>query len=296
MAKKKPIIVTGAHRSGTTWVGQMIALDKNIRYIHEPFNIDEPRIHPLKYWFEYVCDDDTKEKQNKVYKYIDEILDFNPGGVIKDMKMIKGPRDVLKFSKDTIERINKRPLLKDPIMVMSTDWVAKKFDADVVALIRHPAAFVASLKVKKWTHVFDHFIEQEKLMKILEPFAKQINEYAASPPDIIEQGILLWNITYFRINQYRENYPDWIYVRHEDLSMEPVNEFKKIYDKLNLNFTTTVEKKIIESTSAGKAEHLKRDSKKNIFTWKKRLTEQEIERIKTGTQEISSIFYSEKDW
>jgi hypothetical protein len=38
-----PILVTGAHRSGTTWVGKMLALAPGVAYIHEPFN---PRTPP----------------------------------------------------------------------------------------------------------------------------------------------------------------------------------------------------------------------------------------------------------
>lgn len=296
MKNRKPIIVTGAHRSGTTWVGRMIALDKDVRYIHEPFNIDEKRIHPLKYWFEYISDQDSPERQKEVFIFINELLYFNSKGIYKDLKVIRGPRDVLRFGNDTLERSYKRPLIKDPIAVMSTDWLATQFNADVVALIRHPAAFVASLKVKKWSHVFDHFTEQAELMKVLEPFADQIREFTKSPSDIIDQGILLWNITYYRINQYRESFPDWIFVRHEDLSLDPVNEYKKIYEKLDLNFTPKVESKIVESTSANEAEHLKRDAKKNILTWKKRLTEDEIERVQKGTEKISSIFYKDSDW
>lgn len=296
MAKKKPIIVTGAHRSGTTWVGQMIALDKNVRYIHEPFNIDEPRKHPLKCWFEYISVNDPKDRQDEMYKFIDEILDFNIRGVCKDFSMIRGPRDISRFFKDSIERINKIPLIKDPIALMSTDWLADKFDADVVVLVRHPAAFVASLKVKKWAHAFVHYTQQEKLMEVLAPYAEQIRLFEKSEQDIIEQGILLWNIAYYRVSQFKEKYPDWIFIRHEDLSMNPVDEYKKIYEKLGLDFTSTVEKKIVESSTAKKTGHLTRDSKENVSTWKKRLTEEEIERIRKDTKEISDIFYSEDYW
>jgi len=296
MAKKKPIIVTGAHRSGTTWVGQMIALDKNVRYIHEPFNIDEPRKHPLKYWFEYVSQNDPPERQVEIYNFINEILDFNMKGVYKDFSMIRGPRDIQRFLKDSFERIYKRPLIKDPIAIMSTDWLATRFDADVVVLVRHPAAFVASLKVKKWDHAFDHYVEQEKLMEVLAPFAEQIKLFANSEQDIIDQGILLWNIAYYRIHQFKQVFPNWIFVRHEDLSMDPVIEYKKIYERLGLNFTSMVEKNIVESSTAKKAGHLTRDSKENISTWKKRLTEDEINRIKNDTKDISDIFYSEEYW
>ena len=296
MAKKNPIIVTGAHRSGTTWVGQMIALDNNVRYIHEPFNIDEPRKHPLKYWFEYVSVDDPSEKQEEMYNFISEILDFNCRGVCKDFSMIRGPRDISRFFKDSFERMYKIPLIKDPIALMSTDWLAEKFDADVVLLVRHPAAFVASLKVKKWAHTFEHYTKQEKLMEVLAPYADQITLFEKSEQDIIDQGILLWNIAYYRVSQFKKAYPDWIYIKHEDLSMNPVDEYKQIYKKLGLNFSSKVERKIIESSTAKEAGHLTRDSKENITTWKKRLTEEEIERIRKETKEISDIFYSEDYW
>ena len=38
----KPILVTGAHRSGTTWVGKMLALAPGVAYVHEPFNPRTP--------------------------------------------------------------------------------------------------------------------------------------------------------------------------------------------------------------------------------------------------------------
>lgn len=293
---KKPILVTGAHRSGTTWVGQMLSLDKNTRYIHEPFNIDEKRISPLTYWYEFVSENSPKEKQKDIYNYMHEIITFSASGIVKDFKIIDGPRDVYRFFRDIYTRAVKRPLIKDPLALMSTEWLAQKFNCDVVALIRHPAAFVASLKVKNWTHSFDHFLEQKDLMKKLEPFASDIEKYVKNPPDIIDQGILLWNIDYYILDEYRQNYPDWIIIKHEDLSLDPMGEYKKIYQKLDLDFGVDVEKKIQASSSASKSEHLKRDSKKNINTWKKRLTKKEIERVIKGTEMVWKKYYSEKDW
>ena len=34
-----PILVTGSHRSGTTWVGKMLAADSDTAYISEPLNV-----------------------------------------------------------------------------------------------------------------------------------------------------------------------------------------------------------------------------------------------------------------
>src|SRR5436309_3713994 len=37
-----PILVTGANRSGTTWVGKMLAASRQVTYIHEPLNVERP--------------------------------------------------------------------------------------------------------------------------------------------------------------------------------------------------------------------------------------------------------------
>ncbi|MFU8843517.1 MAG: sulfotransferase [Bacteroidales bacterium] len=296
MPNRKLILVTGAHRSGSTWVGQILSLSKNIRYIHEPFNIDEPRIHPLNYWFEYISENDPKDRQKRIYQFIDEMLDYNIPGIIKDFKMIRGPSDLQRFVVDTFERINKRPLIKDPLAIMSADWIYKKFKASVIITMRHPAAFVASVKVKEWEHPFGHFSKQKELMKVLTPFADKILAYQQAEPDLIDQGILLWNIIYYRVLQYQQKYPGWIFIRHEDLSRNPVDEFRKIFRKLHLRYHQQIVDKIIESTSAKEEEKLKRDSIKNITAWKKRLTKREIERIKVGTSGLWEKLYAEQDW
>src|SRR3954453_24118681 len=41
------ILVTGSHRSGTTWVGKMLAEAKGLCYLHEPF---KPRWDPPYVW------------------------------------------------------------------------------------------------------------------------------------------------------------------------------------------------------------------------------------------------------
>jgi hypothetical protein len=37
-SKRHPILVTGTPRSGTTWVGKIIATSPSVGYIKEPFN------------------------------------------------------------------------------------------------------------------------------------------------------------------------------------------------------------------------------------------------------------------
>ena len=43
MTNKKPLLLTGSHRSGSTWVGIIMAASPSVGYIHEPLNLNH---HP----------------------------------------------------------------------------------------------------------------------------------------------------------------------------------------------------------------------------------------------------------
>lgn len=51
---RSPILVTGSHRSGTTWLGQMLSLSNEAFVVHEPFNPSNARTwfhRPPPRWF-----------------------------------------------------------------------------------------------------------------------------------------------------------------------------------------------------------------------------------------------------
>ena len=47
MVDHRPILVTGSHLSGTTWVGRMIAVSPCVAYLHEPFNLNSNQLDSL---------------------------------------------------------------------------------------------------------------------------------------------------------------------------------------------------------------------------------------------------------
>ena len=195
-----------------------------------------------------------------------------------------------------------RPLFKDPIALFSSEWLASTFDMDVVILIRHPAAFAGSLKVKNWGFPFSHFLQQPLLMKKkLAPFKSEIEYYAQKDQDTIDQAILLWRIIHQTILEYQQKHRDWSFIRHEDISLNPLSGFQNLFDCLSLDLSEPIKKTIIEHSNyeAQNKEQsffLKRDSKSNTTTWQDRLTTSEIERIYDGVKDVSKAFYSDREW
>lgn len=269
MKQNKNIIVTGAHRSGTTWTGHVLSSAPSMRLVGEIFNLaNAPRRNPFSNWFQYVHADSPAEFLSRVEAYVER--ETNSGPIC----------------------------LKDPISIMSIEWLANKLDANVVFCIRHPAAFAGSLKVKDWKHDFTHFLRQPELMaRFPSIYCNQIIEYAKQPPDIIDQAILLWNIIYDQVDEYRAlNKPGWHFVRHEDLSRCPPKSFRLLFDKLKLSFSQQTEEFLTQTTRATAGVPFSRNSVANIGTWRQRLTIEEIERVTIGTESVWRRYYKDTDW
>ena len=296
---KKTILVTGSHRSGSTWTGTVISQSKKVRYVQEPFNLAIKKYNsPIKYWFEHVNLLDEKSYQNKIKKYLNSFLvPFVLNGKQK-RKHKSYPKFIYSHLLEAYRKSFKRTLIKDPIAIMSAEWIYKTYPTDVVILIRHPAAFIASLKLKNWEFDFNNFLDQPNLMNTyLKPFDNDIRIYAREKQPILNQGILLWNILYSVVIQYRKKHGDnWYFVKHEDLSLNPEKEFKALFKFLKLSFHKDIQNYLSKTTTSENNTKLKRDSKLNIYTWKNRLSEEEIQQIKHRTSNVWKHFYSEKDW
>jgi len=136
----------------------------------------------------------------------------------------------------------------------------------------------------------------------LELYRKQMQSIKSD--DIIGQAALLWMMIYHSVHATRELNPDFIIVRHEDLSRAPLSGYRDLYKLLDLEFTPRVEETILHSSSSENPAELSRkkvhsyklDSRANIDIWKKRLSVEEISRIRKITEETSALYYSDVEW
>ncbi|RDK84814.1 sulfotransferase domain-containing protein [Marinirhabdus gelatinilytica] len=293
------ILITGAHRSGTTWTGKVLATATELRYVQEPFNVAISRYkQPFTQWYKYVSVHSPAHEQDQVHNYLKKFTSLQPKHLFTSLTKANSLKGYYYALGDIKNRVTHRTLFKDPLLLFSAPWFQEKMDSKVVVLVRHPAAFIASLKVKDWQFDFTNFQSQPLLMeRELSSFASEIEEFATTKKDIVAQGIVLWNIlNHYVLKRGSENLPGWYFLRHEDLSTQPVVEFKKLCDFLDIEYSNKMHAKIIETTTGKGPKERQRDSKQNISTWKTRLEPEEIERIKEGTQPIWPHFYTEEDW
>jgi Sulfotransferase family len=304
----RPILVTGSHRSGSTWLGQMIGASDDVGYIHEPFNINRgPGICRFRfpYWFTYIrpgtdgeVADDVRRMLAFRYNYLAQALRVRSW---VDFRFLV--RDGGRFLRFRLRQ--PRPLLKDPMALFSAEWIAETFDAQVVVVVRHPAAFASSIKLDGWAHPFSHFVVQPALMEDhLKPFKAEIESFAEEENDILDQASLLWRLIHKTIADYRTQHPEWVIVRHEDLSRDPLQGFGAIFEALDLPYTEDVQDAIRRSSSASNPadrdenRHLfhSRDSRANVDNWRRRLTPEEVEQVRARVADVSPLFYADDEW
>lgn len=138
--------------------------------------------------------------------------------------------------------------------------------------------------------------------KYLYPFEKEIHEFSKNKKSIIEQGILLWNCFHNTIRIYQEKYPQWLFIRHEDLSADPINQFQSIYKEFGVGFTQKAKEVILKNSGVhnpveqSAENEFIRNSKESIKNWKTRLSQEDIFQIRLSTSEIAGSFYSEEEW
>jgi hypothetical protein len=305
---KQPILVTGTHRSGTSWVGEILCASGEAAYISEPLNLTHrPGVmrKPLSGWYTYI----TAENEMGYLPAFQETLQFRYN-LWAEIQSLKSWRDFFRMLRDGNiflwgKLLNKRPLLKDPFAAFSIPWFVERLNCKAVVVVRHPLAFVSSLKRLGWDFNFFDLLEQPLLMQdCLNPFRAEILTVQQTPDDIIAQGSLLWKIIYLTAQECQAQTPGVIFTRHEDLSLEPVEGFHNLYDDLGLHFSPKVEKAIIKSSSSGnpkelskgKAHSTRLDSRSNLENWKRRLTADEIARIQELTGDAAARFYPEPEW
>jgi hypothetical protein len=145
----RPILVTGAHRTGTTWVGKMLAAAPGNAYISEPLNVlHRPGVfaQPVRHWYTFI----GQHNEAAFLPALHSMLAFEYG-LMRELRSLRSRRDLLRMLRDAFafasaRAARKRPLIKDPFAVFSARWFADRLDCRVVITVRHPAAFASSLK------------------------------------------------------------------------------------------------------------------------------------------------------
>ena len=194
-------------------------------------------------------------------------------------------------------------LFHDPFALFSADWFVRRLDCQVVVLVRHPLSVVSGLKRLGWAFDFRDLTDQGDFMdELLSPFDAEIERTTGSS-DIREQGWVLWSMVYETVYPKLSSDPSIHIVRHEDLSLDPEEGFRRLYELLRATFTPEAQRTIAQHSSSANPAELRQsnpdgrrlDSRANLDNWRHRLDDDEVTRIIDATRSVASAFYSEAE-
>jgi Sulfotransferase domain len=301
---RRPILLTGMPRSGTTWVARILTASGEVGHINEPFNLAVSpgtlRV-PAEHWYAYV----TAQNEDRYLPALTRVLEFEYP-LVRELRRCRSRTDVLhtlKWWRDFVRSRGLRPLVKEPHAVFSAGWFAERLGSDVVVMVREPLAVVSSWKRLEWSFDFTNLLEQPALMRDwLGPFEAEMTAALSPARDLVDRIALLWRVIYSVVAD--ERFPAVRLVRHEDLSRDPVHGYAELYEALGLTFSDTVAKAVEASsssenpteTSVEQPHETRIDSRANLQNWRHRLSEDEIARIRAVTEETAALYYPELVW
>lgn len=296
----KHILVTGPHRSGTTWVGKTLSQSNRVELVYEPFNPDFDRYnftYRFENWFQYVPGSTTRKE---IESYFDDYLPVSGFDYAKKVSRESGysVKTPLIFLKHFLMGSNRpRYLLKDPIALLSAGWLYERYPVSVICTTRNPLAFVGSLKKQDWDFDFNNILNQKELVNTFLSDYREPMQQALRKSDFIDRASLLWNVLNTMILYYQTHYSEWFFTTHEEAATNPVNTFQRMFAYVNLPFTQEVESYIQKATSgdgnsnASSHRFTPRDAKSTINEWQHLLTEEEIEIVSKKTSVVCKKLY-----
>lgn len=301
------ILVTGAPRSGTTFVGDILACPLSVDYFHEPFN-PECGIREVKSRYVYMKKDNIDlELDAGIKRIFDYTLKLrtayyrNDSNLRKLVKTITGSRGpvFLRLAKANVLR--SACVIKDPIACLMTEYLNTSYGVRPLVILRHPVGFVASVLRLGWDTELDlrHLSNQKDLVD--EYFQGDEAFLDRKYETRLEQAAAMWRALNKVLQMQISRHSEWMIVRHEDLSSNPIDRFKTIFHHFDLPFTQRVQSKILRHTSSTNGVESKKSNVQtlarnsaSIFEFRKAmLTASERRIVFSITQDVALNYYDE---
>lgn len=280
----RSIFITGHGRSGNSWIGSTFAQAQGILYYDEPCNPKAVRGGDYSYWFKYIQPDGKDP-------YFEGNLDRAFKGLITYGK---------RWLKQPYRRFlpGYRIVITEVASLMLLEWVYKRYQPEILFVLRHPCAIALSEKNKNTPleRPIKEILKQPELMTDhLNPYLTTM-EKAKKPFEIYGA---LWAARNRVIADLIPKYPEWRVVFYEDLCNDPTGHFRGLFDHFNLKWTDKVQKYINQSTTEEKPGKYStyRITKNQIDKWKREMTRDNIDQVRRFVEPFNLPFYNkESDW
>ena len=303
-------IISGLHRSGTTYLGKIIDQDPDINVIREPFNPDWG-VTNVSQWYPHLEFNGVEEKP-ETKELFEDIYQFRREWTKKPPRKLKIPSHLLKLAVGGKEGLNYSGLKirkylnslpstvcwKDPFVTFSIDYLTKTYDAKAICLVRHPGAFWHSNARLNWSFDISRISSQTTLVEqYVNDILQQYWDSATS--ETVVSLAILWKLMARVIKKWSDTNESILVVRHEDLCLKPLETAATICEHLEIEFTDVMEQYIQKTTQNSKVEaseniahDFKRNSKAVANSWRNKISRPDVYKLQNIIGDDFNTFYS----
>lgn len=238
-----PILVTGMYRTGTTWVGAMLAA-AGLWPLHEPFN---PNRGLWSDELAYAPGGDLRPE-------IDALVAALVRGGHREV--VRLPHADRWFSPlRLLPQAPRRVLLKDPSAALLSEYLIRRHGMRALVVHRHPAAVVASFVRLGWPtgELVRRLLSSRRLMDDwLGPVAAQM-EAACGRHDWVSGTVLYASVATALLGLERRNPGAMTHLSFEALCGDPIGRFRELHARLDLPYHAGVTRAHERLTEADEA-------------------------------------------
>ena len=261
MSARRPVLIVGLPRSGTTWTLRALACAEGTHAILEPDNEDKfpAAIHGKRKVGRYpvLAPGDSAPAYHRLWEWV---LGGAPEGRRSPVRApaararqqwnasTRDVPDPVTWLASTVARDPRAPdkgaspwarfVAKSIHAQLAVEWLADEFDLDVLLLLRHPANVLASWMENNLKDSRNSTLETRDDIRerYLEPWGVPL-----PGPDPIER--MSWRIGLLAaaIEDAHRRHPEWQIRTHEALCSDMLTEFRSLYDDLGLEWTPATE-------------------------------------------------------
>ncbi len=298
-------IVCGLHRSGTTFVGEILR-QAGAFVIQEPLNqhfgvADVPVAYPF-----------IDQSGGKYAPLIDDIVSYrrkwnkNPDcllttGLRRKMYAYTGGRSGIRWYslrlRSRLGRLPHQVCWKDPFATLATPYLRSHVGARIVCVVRHPAGIHHSTEKRGWGFDVENLLGQTELIARHCRDIPDKHWRLAKDNHAASIG-LLWK-TMMRVNEYGDdNKEGLLVIKHEDLCLSAVDTARAICNYFDLPFTRLLCRFVedhsegdITEPDIGDTRKFRRDAKQLPDIWRGQISAHDEELIQETTEDIVRHFY-----
>lgn len=305
-APREPVVVTGAHRSGTTLLGDILGNAENTWNVWEPFN-RHWGLAPVSIAYPYLTAADTEDARLLALKsYLTSgrgrwSVKEGPAGPSRPRA--HAAIKTLKRRSLWLRNRSAVPVVKDPFVLLSLNALQPGLTSrTVVVSVRHPCSWISSLRRMSWPAgpELNDLISQRALYE--EHLADRLPARDWRTADDLTAGAVAWTCLYGMVLEQVRMGAKILMVPLEGFAQDPVSVMRVMFDSVGLAPPSTIEDLAVRYTESDRTvtpdsstKHLlQRDSKGLSDAWKSKLAATEIARVREITEPVFGALYS--DW